>query len=202
MRAMTKRNERTEAGRGRRRVLAVDGGGSAIRIAVDGEAPVEVEAVPRGGDAIERTAAAVTQGWRRSGSPSVDRVVLGLTTAPADPLQADRLGRLIANATGGARSLGRRRRGHGARRRPVDGWGVSVIAGTGVASLSMPRAGEPRIVAGYGFLFGDEGGAWWIGREGLRRVLRGRDGPGRAERARSGGPPPVRRPRRRPRSPS
>jgi N-acetylglucosamine kinase-like BadF-type ATPase len=42
----------------------------------------------------------------------------------------------------------------------------------------MPVAGEPRIVAGYGFLLGDEGGAYWIGREGLRQVLRARDGRG------------------------
>jgi glucosamine kinase len=176
MRAMTKASERTDAGRGRRRVLAVDGGGSAIRIAVAGDAAVEVNAVPRGRDAIEETAAAVTEGWRRTGSPTVDREVLGLTTAPGDPLQADRLGRLVADATeapevwvaddavtshAGALSMD---------------WGVSVTGGTGVASLSMPRAGKPRIVAGYGFLLGDEGGAWWIGREALRRVLRGRDG--------------------------
>src|SRR3954462_13214918 len=89
MRAMTTRSERREAGRGGRRVLAVDGGGSAIRIAVDGEVAVEVDAVRRGRGAIERTAGAVTEGWRRIGSPSVDRVVLGLTTAPADSIHAD-----------------------------------------------------------------------------------------------------------------
>jgi glucosamine kinase len=42
----------------------------------------------------------------------------------------------------------------------------------------MPAAGEPQILAGYGFLLGDEGGAYWIGREALRRILRGRDGRG------------------------
>jgi N-acetylglucosamine kinase-like BadF-type ATPase len=169
----------TMAGPGRRRVLAVDGGGSAIRVGLGaGEAPVDVDPVLRGGDAIEGVAAAVADGWRRLGSPSVDRAVLGLTTAPADPIDADRLARLVAGVTGaaevwvaddavtthaGALSMG---------------WGVSVSAGTGVACLSMPAAGEPRIVAGYGFLLGDEGGAYWIGREGLRQVLRGRDGRG------------------------
>jgi glucosamine kinase len=179
-------------------VLAVDGGGSGIRVGVAGGASrtsrarsvgedastglagavtiAEVDPVRRGGDAAELVAAAVTDGWRRIGSPDVDRVVLGLTTAPADPDAADRLARLVAESTGttevwvaddavtthaGALSMG---------------WGVSVTAGTGVACCAMPRSGEPRIVAGYGFLLGDEGGAYWIGREGLRRVLRGRDG--------------------------
>jgi N-acetylglucosamine kinase-like BadF-type ATPase len=173
---MTTPSEGTETERGRRPVLAVDGGGSAMRIAVHTDATVEVDAVRRGPDAIEATAAAVLEGWRRLGSPSVDRVVVGLTTAPADPTDADRLGRLVAGVTeatdvwiaddavtahSGALSMG---------------WGVSVIAGTGVACLSMPRAGSPRIVGGYGSLLGDEGGAWWIGREGVRSVLRGRDG--------------------------
>src|SRR4051812_38422681 len=129
----TTHSERTTAGRGRRRVLAVDGGGSAIRVGLGaGQPPVEVGPVRRGGDAIDGVAAALIEGWRRLGSPSVDRVVLGLTTAPADSNEADRLARLVGDVTGateiwvtddavtthaGALSLG---------------WGVSVTAGTGV----------------------------------------------------------------------
>jgi N-acetylglucosamine kinase-like BadF-type ATPase len=157
-------------------VLAVDGGGSAIRIGADSTSSVEVDPVARGGDAIEAVAAAIADGWRRLGSPPVDRAVLGLTTAPTDPADADRLAGLVANAIAtrevwladdavtthaGALSLG---------------WGVSVTAGTGVACLAMPATGLPRIVGGYGFLLGDEGGAFWIGREALRAVLHARDG--------------------------
>jgi N-acetylglucosamine kinase-like BadF-type ATPase len=176
MNAMTTQSERRKARRDGRRVLAVDGGGSGIRVALDGQPAVEVGPVHRGGDAIAAVAAAVADGWRRLGSPSIDRVVLGLTTAPVDSIEADRLARLVGDVTmagevwvtddavtthAGALSLG---------------WGVSVTAGTGVACLSMPPAGDPRIIAGYGFLLGDEGGAYWIGREALRQVLRGRDG--------------------------
>jgi glucosamine kinase len=42
----------------------------------------------------------------------------------------------------------------------------------------MPPDGAPRIIGGHGFLLGDEGGAFWIGREGLRAVLRAADGRG------------------------
>ena len=59
-------------------------------------------------------------------------------------------------------------------------WGVSVVAGTGVACLAVPEHGRPRIIGGHGYLLGDEGGAFWIGREGLRAVLRAFDGRGPA----------------------
>ena len=36
----------------------------------------------------------------------------------------------------------------------------------------------PRIIGGHGYLLGDEGGAFWIGREGVRAVLRAADGRG------------------------
>ena len=58
------------------------------------------------------------------------------------------------------------------------GWGVSVTVGTGVACLAVPPDGAPRVIGGHGYLLGDEGGAFWIGREGLRAVLRAADGRG------------------------
>jgi glucosamine kinase len=174
--ATTTRSTPAMPGRGRR-VLAVDGGGSAIRVGLGGgAAPVELDPVPRGGDAIERVAAAVANGWRQLGSPAVDRAVLGLTTAPSDSVDADRLARMVADVTAAAEVwvAGDAVTTHAGGLSL--GWGVSVTAGTGVACLAMPATGEPRIIAGYGFLLGDEGGAYWIGREGLRQVLRGRDG--------------------------
>ena len=56
---------------------------------------------------------------------------------------------------------------------------MSLVAGTGVACLAVPRDGTARIIGGHGYLLGDEGGAFWIGRAGLRAVLRARDGRGR-----------------------
>jgi N-acetylglucosamine kinase-like BadF-type ATPase len=164
------------------RVLAVDGGQSATRMRhSDDRGPVELEGVSRlEGDPVEAVTGTVVHGWRLMGSPPVDRVVMGLTTAPTDGPSRERLSSGVAAAVrapeawladdavtahAGALSLD---------------WGVSVTAGTGVACLAMPPAGAPRIIGGHGYLLGDEGGGYWVGREGLRAVLRAADGRGAA----------------------
>ena len=64
------------------RILAVDGGQSAIRLRhSDGQDPVEVDGISRGGDTLRLVAEAVERGWIEAGRPLVDRAVLGLTTA-------------------------------------------------------------------------------------------------------------------------
>ena len=163
-------------------MLAVDGGQSSIRLRhSEGLAAVEVEGISRQeGDTVASVASAVIEGWLASGAPPIDRAVLGLTTAPSDDLSRRRLcEELVAGidtpevwladdavtAHAGALSLG---------------WGVSITAGTGVACLAVSETGEPHIIGGHGFLLGDEGGAYWIGREGIRAVLRAIDGRGDA----------------------
>jgi N-acetylglucosamine kinase-like BadF-type ATPase len=164
------------------RVLAVDGGQSAIRLRhSSSERVVEVHGVSRlEGDTVDAVASAIAQGWLGSGFGACDRVVMGLSTAPADDPSRDRLCRhvdRVIRATdvwladdtvtchAGALSLG---------------WGVSITAGTGVACLVVPELGEPSVLSGHGYLLGDEGGAFWIGREGLRAALRTADGRGPA----------------------
>jgi N-acetylglucosamine kinase-like BadF-type ATPase len=159
------------------RVLAVDGGQSAIRVRHSGgPTTVEAHGVSREAGSDARVAHAVEAAWRDLGRPAVDRVVLGLTTAPADDEAAIALARRVGEAVeageawlcddavtchAGALSLG---------------WGVSLAAGTGVACLAAPEHGVPGIIGGHGFLLGDEGGAFWIGREGLRAALRAAEG--------------------------
>ncbi|WP_404472823.1 BadF/BadG/BcrA/BcrD ATPase family protein [Microbacterium aerolatum] len=53
--------------------------------------------------------------------------------------------------------------------------GTLLIAGTGAAALGADAAGV-RLVDGWGPDVGDLGGGSWIGREGIRAVLRARDG--------------------------
>jgi N-acetylglucosamine kinase-like BadF-type ATPase len=161
-------------------VLGVDGGQSAIRLRHSASPRiVEVEGVSRQeGDTVSNVAEQVARGWREGTFAAVDRVVLGLTTAPVEAAAADRLCGLVAATTGasdvwltddaitahaGALSMG---------------WGISVVAGTGVAALARPPRGEPRVIGGHGFLLGDEGGAFWIGRRGLAAVLRAGEGRG------------------------
>lgn len=59
-----------------------------------------------------------------------------------------------------------------------EGWGVALIAGTGTVALGANQAGEACIVGGWGYWFGDEGSAYWLGREALRRISHAADGRG------------------------
>jgi N-acetylglucosamine kinase-like BadF-type ATPase len=163
----------------RTRVLAIDGGQSAIRaMSTESDDVVEVEGVSRDASSEDRVVEAVASAWRTLGRPAIDRVMLGLTTAPVDPERAQSMAERVGAAVGaaevwlcddavtshaGALSCGR---------------GISLTAGTGVACLVIPERGEPTIIGGHGYLLGDEGGGFWIGREGLRSALRASEGRG------------------------
>jgi len=56
--------------------------------------------------------------------------------------------------------------------------GIVVIAGTGSGAAGRDAAGRTVRVGGHGFLLGDEGGGYWIGREAVRAALRAADGTG------------------------
>jgi N-acetylglucosamine kinase-like BadF-type ATPase len=163
------------------RVLAVDGGQSAIRLGVSGgEGPLEVEGLSRAAGSDDAFAATVVEAWRSIGSPAVDRAVLGMTTAPTASPAALALASAVGVAIGAAEvwvcddAVTSHAGGLSAA------WGVSLVAGTGVACLVLPDEGEPGIIGGHGYLLGDEGGAFWIGREGLRAALRAAEGRGPA----------------------
>lgn len=159
-------------------MLAADGGQSAIRVQHShAGVAVELDGVSRlEGDTVEAVAAAVIRGWQQAGSPPVERAVLGLTTAPTDVPSQRRLCRAVAAGTGAPEVwLASDAVTAHAGALALD-WGVSVTAGTGVVCLAVPGDGEPRMIGGHGYLLGDEGGAFWIGREGLRAALRAADG--------------------------
>jgi glucosamine kinase len=60
------------------------------------------------------------------------------------------------------------------------GPGIVVIAGTGSVAVGWPGKGRVTRLGGHGFLLGDEGGGYWIGRAAISAALRGRDGVGPA----------------------
>ncbi len=62
----------------------------------------------------------------------------------------------------------------------LGGAGVVVIAGTGSAAFGRSGAGHAR-AGGHGFLLGDEGSAYWIGRAAARAALRWEDQTGGSE---------------------
>lgn len=59
-----------------------------------------------------------------------------------------------------------------------EGYGVVVAAGTGLVCLAVDRDGSWHKLDGHGYLFGDAGSAFAIGRAGLAAVQRARDGRG------------------------
>ena len=56
--------------------------------------------------------------------------------------------------------------------------GVVLAAGTGSAALAIDRAGQSVIADGWGYLLGDQGSGYAIGRAGLAGALREHDGRG------------------------
>lgn len=54
--------------------------------------------------------------------------------------------------------------------------GVAVIAGTGSAAYGAHRDGRTLRQGGFGYLLGDEGSGYWLGREALAHAMREMDG--------------------------
>jgi N-acetylglucosamine kinase-like BadF-type ATPase len=60
--------------------------------------------------------------------------------------------------------------------------GVAVVAGSGSIALARSADGREGRAGGYGYLLGDEGSAFWLGRGALASVMRALDGRGPATR--------------------
>lgn len=54
--------------------------------------------------------------------------------------------------------------------------GIVVIAGTGSIAFGRNRGDRTARAGGWGYLFGDEGGAFWIARQAIRTALRQEEG--------------------------
>ena len=61
-----------------------------------------------------------------------------------------------------------------------DGEGIVVVAGTGSIAYGRDASGRAARAGGWGYLLGDEGGGFWIGRAALTAVVRQFDGRGPA----------------------
>ena len=165
--------------------LAIDGGQTGLRLGLaTGGRIREVYERPglsyAEGSPVEAVLSRIGDGWRW-GWGDLDTVCLGLTTILDDPegLAARLLGTArrvmittdVVTSHAGAFS---------------GGPGVVLAAGTGAIALGVNTGdgSQPAVVRqvdGWGFLYGDAGGGYWIGRRGLEAAARGFDG-----RARSG----------------
>lgn len=160
-----------------RRILGVDAGGTGTRAAVvvGGRVVERLESGPLNvllhPDSAPRLAALITDsgadaaGLGLAGIQSIDdanlvvaalRPLISVPVAVTDDSEAALLG-----AFDGAP-------------------GIAVIAGTGSIACGRDASGRVLRIGGHGFLLGDEGGGYWIGRECLRAALRAHDGTGPA----------------------
>lgn len=157
-----------------KRVLAVDGGQSGIRLQMsDSPRVVETHGASRlEGDVLNRVHDLVLAAVKSEFADPVDTVVLGLSTSPPNTQEA--LG--IASKIG--QSLGAKRvivtddcvTHHASAFRGAPG--IALAIGTGVACGSVGNQKDSMFsVSGYGYLLGDDGGAFSIGRSALRLAL-------------------------------
>lgn len=162
-----------------RRVLAVDGGQSTVRVRHSNGATGEAPGVSWGGaDTVAACADAVVTAWRAAGAPPTQVAVLALTTVPEGSPGLDRLAELVSRATGADRVLVCDD-GIAAHAGALGGsWGMVLAVGTGVACVARSRTGQSTLIGGHGYLIGDEGGAYWIGRAGISSALRAAEGRG------------------------
>jgi N-acetylglucosamine kinase-like BadF-type ATPase len=49
-------------------------------------------------------------------------------------------------------------------------FGIMLLAGTGSAAYAVNAVGNSRMFGGWGYLTGDDGGGYWMGREAIRRI--------------------------------
>ncbi|GAA0574060.1 hypothetical protein HPO96_16980 [Kribbella sandramycini] len=160
--------------------VAIDGGQSALRLRVletnrTGTAP----GYTHGPGALETLLTAIQTAATQAGlTGPVQVVALGLTGFPAAPGVAAEFAAKVAQVLGAAEVRLAEDMVTSHAGALADGYGVVVAAGTGLVCLAVDRGGEWHKLDGHGYLFGDAGSAFAIGRAGLRAVLRARDGRG------------------------
>ena len=155
--------------------VGVDGGGTGSRAVVvrDGAVVERRDLGPLNvilhADAVDRLAALLTE----VGATAAGLGLAGLRSG-AD---ADRIAALLSGRTGARVAVGDDTDAAlaGAFRGAP---GIVVIAGTGSGAAGRDAAGRTVRVGGHGYLLGDEGGGYWIGRQAVGAALRAADGTG------------------------
>lgn len=162
--------------------FAVDGGQSSLRVGIVVDGVVRDVASHEGfryrpsEDPVDSTLRAVCAAV---GGRAVGRIALGLTSAPSTVDGARRLGRAVLDAVGADEVLiaGDVVTAHAGA---LGGYpGVVITAGTGTNCLGV---NDSRIehADGFGYLLGDDGSGFAIGRAGVAAALRAREGRGPA----------------------
>jgi N-acetylglucosamine kinase-like BadF-type ATPase len=160
--------------------IAIDGGQSALRLrALPSRRIGKGPGYTHGPDAVVKLLDAIRAAAAEAEvTGPVETVALGLTGYPqahgaAEAFAADVAALLDADEVRLTQDMVTAHAGA-----LPDGYGVVVAAGTGLVCLAVDRDGTWRKLDGHGYLFGDAGSAFAIGRAGLVAVQRARDGRG------------------------
>jgi len=158
--------------------VGIDGGQSQIRMRVSGES--RAKTTPGVSHLETDATASVVEAVRRLRGKStkpIERLVAGLTTIPATEEERLDLAMHLSEATDAADVwvCGDQVTSHAGA---FDGeTGVVLSVGTGVACLAVDsETGAHRTFDGAGYLVGDEGGGFWLGRLGIRAALAAYEG--------------------------
>ena len=159
------------------RILGIDAGGSGTRVVMleGGEVTARPDGPPMNALLTEGIAWHLEEIIRAASATAAGIGLPGLRR----PGQARELGELLARRTGCPVHV----TGDGASARAgafLGAPGVVVIAGTGSAAFGWNGESHAR-AGGHGFLLGDEGSAYWIGRAAARAALRWEDQMGGSE---------------------
>lgn len=162
--------------------IAFDGGGSGIRAIGHNIAGEEItrsyQGISHGEVEIEEYLSNIVGDFADRVGGSISRAVLALAVRPAtDAKYHDLASRILKNSP--IAELWICSDAVSACAVSLDGDGVVIVAGTGITALAV---GDNRqklySISGNGYLIGDEGSAYWIGRMGLNSGLRALDGRG------------------------
>lgn len=170
--------------------LACDGGQSGLRVTafttdahgipvVITQAAVDGFSWSRAGDPVAQQADRVIAGWRAVGATAaIDILSLGLSAGGSFAADRIRLCGILGESlpVNEIRSTGDDVVTHLGALSGAPG--VALAAGTGTLCLAIGPSGERRNIDGLGYLFGDEGGGFWIGRAGIRAAVRAAEGRG------------------------
>ncbi len=160
-----------------RPAVGVDAGQSTIRVQVVGEREARtthgVGHLSSTVEFVDRVAGVLAD------LDGVGRVVIGMTTLPADPDDRATIGASVRSRVDASEVwiTGDETTAHaGAFGGDA---GLLLVVGTGVACIAADPATATMATAdGTGFLIGDEGGAFWLGRHAVRAALAAADGRG------------------------
>lgn len=160
---------------------AVDGGQSGLRLRLlpegrEGRGPGYAHSA----DGVKATIESVRQAAQAAGLGTVDTVCLGLSGYPAQDGGVAALAAGVAEVLGAGTVLVAEDMVTAHAGALPGGYGVVVAAGTGTVCLAVDGDGRFRKIDGGGYLFGDAGSGFAIGRAGLAAVQRAEDGRGAA----------------------